>query len=57
MEMILNPDKAFVMLMKQGIKDNDGYCPCKIQMNKDTICPCKEFREENKCECKLYVTK
>ena len=22
-----------------------GYCPCAIEQNEDTLCPCKEFRE------------
>ena len=42
--------------IKQAVKDNDGYCPCRISKNKDTKCMCKEFREmsEGVCHCGLY---
>ena len=42
--------------IKQAVKDNDGYCPCRISKNKDTKCMCKEFREmtEGICHCGLY---
>lgn len=35
------------------VKDNDGYCPCAIVKGIDTLCPCKEFREQPNgiCEC------
>lgn len=40
----------------QAVKDNSGYCPCRISKNKDTKCMCKEFREmeEGICHCGLY---
>ena len=44
----------------QKVKENDGYCPCKIQKTSDTRCMCKEFRdkidkrEAGKCHCGLY---
>lgn len=31
-----------------------GYCPCAIEQNEDTKCPCKEFREAPEgtiCHC------
>ena len=39
------------------IKDNNGYCPCRLLKNEDTKCMCKEFREqeEGECHCGLYV--
>ena len=42
--------------IKQAIKDNDGYCPCRISKTKDTKCMCKEFKEMNEgiCHCGLY---
>lgn len=33
------------------VKQNDGYCPCAIQMNEDTKCICKEFREAESGVC------
>ena len=42
--------------IKQAVKDNDGYCPCRISKTKDTKCMCKEFKEMNEgtCHCGLY---
>lgn len=51
----------------QSIKENKGYCPCKIQRTEDTKCMCKEFRNEilktkeeedisiKTCHCGLYT--
>lgn len=43
----INPDIA------ELVEANDGYCPCAIEKNKDTHCPCKEFREQpaGTCTC------
>lgn len=44
----VNPDIGKI------VRDNDGYCPCMIEQNEDTLCPCKEFREQTKpgpCNC------
>ena len=42
----LNEDKEIVDTIKQELKENNGYCPCKIIKNEDTKCMCKEFREQ-----------
>lgn len=35
------------------VEENDGYCPCCLEKNKDTLCICKEFIEaEAPCICK-----
>ena len=41
----------------EKLKANDGYCPCALVRNLDTVCMCKEFRdmEEGTCHCGLYV--
>lgn len=52
-----NPDNTFVKEMMEKIKENDGYCPCKLEKSPDTKCMCKEFREqvtEDYCHCGLY---
>lgn len=38
------------------VEENDGYCPCAIEKNEDTLCPCKTFREQESgvCECGRY---
>lgn len=37
-----------------AVRENGGYCPCLIEQNEDTKCPCKEFRETGKCDCGRY---
>ena len=53
----VNKNKKLVAEIKQRIKDNNGYCPCRLLKNEDTKCMCKEFRdqEEGECHCGLYV--
>lgn len=53
---IKNPDTEFVKNLKKRIKDNSGYCPCRLDKTPDTKCPCKEFRETGECICGLYIT-
>ena len=40
----------------EALRKNKGYCPCKIIKNEDTLCMCKEFREQESgiCHCGLY---
>lgn len=61
MKITLNPDKAFVDGMKAKMKENGGYCPCRLERIDDNKCVCKEFREqisdeafEGYCHCMLY---
>lgn len=52
-----NLDCDKVSEVKDAIKNNDGYCPCKLLHNEDTRCMCKEFREQSyagKCHCELF---
>lgn len=50
-------DPEYVAVIKQKLKDNDGYCPCRLVKNADTKCMCKEFREQKDgtCHCGLYI--
>lgn len=56
-----NPDKDYAKKVRDKLKDNGGYCPCRINKNEDTKCMCKEFRdqiekgEEGMCHCGLYI--
>lgn len=50
-------DLQFVKIMRQKIKENEGYCPCQVQKNEDTKCMCKAFKDqktEGWCHCGLY---
>ena len=55
-----NPDKEIVNEIRAKLKENGGYCPCRISKTEDTKCMCKEFREmvaneeEGMCHCGLY---
>ena len=52
-----NEDKEIVKAIKDGLKKNDGYCPCRIEKTPETKCMCKEFREQEsgECHCGLFV--
>lgn len=54
-----NPDKEYVKEMKDKLKANNNYCPCRLQKTPDTKCMCKEFREQESgyCHCGLYYKK
>lgn len=60
MKIEINQDSEFVKDFKKQLKQNGGYCPCKLVKNKDTKCMCKEFRdqvtrnESGFCYCGLY---
>ena len=61
MEIKLNPNKEVVDIIKKGLKEKNGYCPCKLEISEDTKCMCKEFRDqiadenfEGFCHCMLY---
>ena len=43
--------------IRQALKDNGGYCPCRLEKTEDTKCMCKEFleKESGPCNCGLYV--
>lgn len=57
MKIKLSSDKSLVNEIRERLKENGGFCPCKIQQTPDTKCMCKEFREqeEGECHCGLYI--
>lgn len=61
MKISYNPDENIVKVIKEGLEKKNGYCPCKMEVNEDNKCMCKEFREQIKdpdfegfCHCMLY---
>lgn len=57
MKTTLNPDHIHVAEVRAALKDNGGYCPCRLEKTPDTKCPCKEFREQTEpglCHCELF---
>lgn len=57
LKVIQSKNRILVEKIKQGLKDNNGFCPCSLLQNENTKCMCKEFREqlsEGDCHCGLY---
>lgn len=57
MKIVMNPDAEYAKEVKRRVKENGGYCPCRLEKTKDTKCMCKEFREQEEpgfCHCGLY---
>ena len=52
-----NPDEKKYQEISNQVKENDGFCPCRLIRNEDTKCMCKEFRDmtEGTCRCGLYI--
>lgn len=48
-------NEKIVKAIETKLKE-DPHCPCRLDKNEDTLCPCKEFREQEigKCHCGLY---
>lgn len=58
MRIKVSDNKEAVKEVRKKLKENSGYCPCKLFKNEDTKCICKEFREQTElgeCHCGLYV--
>ena len=59
-KVVCNSNAALVEQIKAALKENDGYCPCRLDKTSDTKCMCKEFREQiaakekGQCHCGLY---
>lgn len=61
MEIRFNDNEKVVNAIREGLKKKDGHCPCRLELTEDTMCMCKEFREqianpefEGYCHCMLY---
>lgn len=61
MQIRFNDDRKIVDAIREGLKKKEGHCPCRLQMAEDTVCMCREFREqiadpdfEGYCHCRLY---
>ena len=61
MKISINKKKKKVEKNRTESAKKNGHCPCRLDMTEDTMCMCKEFREqvadpnfEGYCHCKLY---
>ena len=51
----LNPDKKYVSIIVEGLEKKEGHCPCRVNVDDTTLCPCDEFVRDHICKCKLFV--
>lgn len=52
-----NPDPIAYKEISTAIEDNAGYCCCALEKNADTVCMCKDFRNQDQygfCHCGKY---
>ena len=61
MKITFNEDRKIVEAIREGFKKKNGHCPCRLEETEDTMCMCKEFRDqiadpdfEGFCHCRLY---
>jgi len=57
----LNEDEEIVHVVREGLKERGGYCPCRREMTEENKCICQEFKRqmedpdfEGYCHCMLY---
>ena len=57
MKIKLNPDKEEAEHILRAVKENDGYCPCRLLRIPENKCICQEFKEQEEgyCHCGLYL--
>lgn len=61
MKMHVTPDIQLAYFIREGLKMNEGYCPCVLDSKgkEEYRCICKEMREQIKvgqsCHCGLYI--
>lgn len=50
-------DEQLKAEIRQALKDNGGYCPCRLEKTPENKCMCKEFleQESGSCHCGLYI--
>ena len=55
MEIRFNENEKIVNAIREGLKKKDGHCPCRVNVDDSTLCPCDEFVNDKICKCKLYI--
>ena len=50
----LTDDKTVIGNILTGLKMKGGYCPCKIGIEAENLCPSKEYRDTGHRLCQLY---
>lgn len=58
MKIVVTDDKELEKEVRAALKENNGYCPCKLVRKPSTRCLCDEFIDRETlgaCHCGLYV--
>ena len=57
MKIIENPDTKIRNSIRKALKENNNYCPCKLEQIPENKCICKEFREQSDgmCHCGVFI--
>ncbi|NLD20288.1 MAG: ferredoxin thioredoxin reductase catalytic beta chain [Clostridiales bacterium] len=57
----LNENQEVVEVIRKGLKEKNGYCPCRREIKEENKCMCREFKDqiedpdfEGYCHCMLY---
>lgn len=51
----LNPNADYVAGIIKGLQRRNGHCPCRVNMDETTLCPCDEFVDQGTCNCDLFI--
>ncbi len=61
MSIRLNEDAQLVAMIREGLQQKGGYCPCRFERKAEYKCICEEFKAqmadpdfEGYCHCRLY---
>ncbi len=56
-----NENKEIVKMVREGLAQTGGYCPCRTERTEENRCMCEEFKKqiadpgfEGYCHCLLY---
>jgi ferredoxin-thioredoxin reductase catalytic subunit len=55
MKLTLNPNKTKVVEVKEALRANEGYCPCRPLKIPENKCVCEDVRKGEECICGLFV--
>ncbi|MGL4792090.1 MAG: hypothetical protein ACRCW1_11835 [Anaerotignaceae bacterium] len=54
---VLNSNIDHVNKIIVGIIKKDGHCPCRLNKDDTTLCPCDDFTRNEICKCDLFIKK
>ena len=61
MKIKVNPNQEIADMIREGLKQTGGYCPCRLERTEENKCMFEEFKAQIKdpefegyCHCMLY---